>query len=235
MSWISYQNTEEPGFFAKPYSATLTRPGIDLNSFCRSQGSLLYIHKGPVLITQRWRITHSRAIDRAIHGFVRSYVMGSIKCIFFFASIHTYPYINFYMFCGNTYHVYIMKDCYIVYAPCYYALWWNGFSSFYMLNIKVPFSGTALKVHGLFRATKLPKSSPSHPTIESWPYFFVCVLFPYSDGTCSWKLCPMYLVHKVFILSGHEICVSKYHPPFLSGWNCAETMSGFPRQIEMQS
>ncbi len=24
MSWISYQNTEEPGFFAKPYSATLT-------------------------------------------------------------------------------------------------------------------------------------------------------------------------------------------------------------------
>ncbi len=23
MSWISYQNTEEPGFFAKPYSATL--------------------------------------------------------------------------------------------------------------------------------------------------------------------------------------------------------------------
>ncbi len=23
MSWILYQNTEEPGFFAKPYSATL--------------------------------------------------------------------------------------------------------------------------------------------------------------------------------------------------------------------
>ena len=39
MSWISYKNTEEPGFFAKPQSATLNSESVQLSLFWSCMGT----------------------------------------------------------------------------------------------------------------------------------------------------------------------------------------------------